>query len=229
MAASVLNFLRLCRLAWAAGLALVLAGCESVGNVSSTDTDMGKMGVLLLHAITGIGSSESVPRERAAAIPFASLGVRLGSSDESMFVLASRSGNNLMWMGGTRLAITTRQGRIVGTDGFEHNLSGFQAAPVEPAANPEETSQRYLYDFSEHSHYGIVVTCARQNVGREQIVILGVAHTTAHLVEDCAAPQLDWSFRNEFWSDATGFIWKSRQYVEPNLDPLTLEVLRPAQ
>jgi hypothetical protein len=229
MAAPLLETRRLRRFALAGALALALAGCESVGNMSTTDTDMERVGVLLLHAITGIGSSESVPRERAAAIPYASLGVRLGSSDESMFVLAGKTGNNLLWMGGTKLALTTRQGRIVSTVGFAHNLSGFQAALAGAAANPAETNRSYLYDFSEHSRYGIVVKCTQQNLGREQIVILGVAHDTTHLAEDCAAPELDWSFRNEFWSDGPGFVWKSRQYVQPDLDALTLEVLRPAQ
>jgi Group 4 capsule polysaccharide lipoprotein gfcB, YjbF len=229
MAAPVLKGRRLRCLALAGALALALAGCESVGSVSTADTDMERVGVLLLHAITGIGSSESVPRERAAAIPYASLGVRLGSSDESMFVLGGRTGHDLLWMGGAKLALTTRQGRIVSTVGFEHNLSGFQAMPEQTAASPAVGYRSYLYDFAEHSQYGIIVKCTQKDLGREQIVILGVAHDTAHLAENCAAPELDWSFRNEFWSDRTGFVWRSRQYVQPDLDALTLEVLRPAQ
>lgn len=227
MAASVLSNPRLRRFAVAAGLAFLLAGCEGVGAVQTTDTDMEKVGELLFHAITDIGSSESVSRQRAGSVPYASLGVRLGSSDEAMFVLGTKSGSDLLWIGGTQLAITTREGRIIKTVGFDHNLSGFQA--TDKAVNSAEGERSYLYDFAENSHYGIVVKCSRQNVGREQIMILGVPHDTMHLVEDCAAPQLDWNFRNEFWSDSSGFVWQSRQYVAPDLDALSLEVLRPAQ
>jgi hypothetical protein len=49
------------------------------------------------------------------------------------------------------------------------------------------------------------------------------------VVEDCKAAQLGWSFSNEFWEDdATGYVWKSQQFVEPDIDPVTLESLRPA-
>ncbi|HEY6578823.1 MAG TPA: YjbF family lipoprotein [Rhizomicrobium sp.] len=203
--------------------ALCVAGCTGAGDLSNTDT--GRMGALLFHAIAGIGSSDAVPRARVAAVPYASLGVRLGSSDESLFVLASKSGDNLVWLGGPRLAITTRNGRVVRTAGFEHNLTGFQVASMQAAADGEN----YLYDFSDRSRYGVAVKCLRQNLGAERIVIVGVPHDTSHLVEDCAAPELDWRFRDEFWRDASGFVWKSEQYAAPGLDRFTLEILRPAE
>ncbi len=207
-------------------LAISLAGCEGFGNLSSGDTDIGILGTLLFHRITGIGSSGDVARERVTAIPYASLGVRLGSSDESMFVLASRSGDDLLWLGGHRLALTTRNGRIVRTAGFAQNLSGFQA--VRTDAQPVGSGAQYLYDFSERARYGVVVNCSTKNVAEERITVLGVPHDTSHEVEDCTAAQLDWSFRNEFWRDASGFVWKSRQYVAPGLDGFDLEILRPA-
>jgi len=209
-----------------AGLvALLLAGCADLGNMSSTDSDVGVFGVLLFHAITGIGSSDDVPRARVAAVPYASLGIRLGSSDESMFVLASKSGDDLLWLGGSRLAVTTRHGRIIRTAGFARNLSGFQAPPSAAAAHG---SAEYLYDFSELSRYGVVVRCSQQNAEASPLSVIGVPHDTIHVIEDCSVPQLDWNFRNEFWRDPSGFVWKSRQYVAPGMDPFTLEVLRPA-
>ena len=62
-------------------MGLGLAQCSDMGDLSNSDSVV--MGQLLLHAITGIGSSSSVSRERAAAVPYATIGVRLGSSDES--------------------------------------------------------------------------------------------------------------------------------------------------
>jgi hypothetical protein len=211
----------------AVAVALALAGCEDFGNVSATDTDAGKIGVLLWREITGIGSSASVPRERAAAIPYASLGVRLGRSDESMFVLASRSGDDLLWLGGKRLAVTTRHGRVVRTVGFASNVSGVHLAGTSKQ-DFSQASVDYLYDFAEQSRYGIPVKCTRQNLGPEKIVIIGVAHDTSHITEDCNASGLDWSFQNEFWIDAAGYVWKSRQVVAPRFDAFSLEVLRPA-
>jgi hypothetical protein len=213
---------------FAGSLGLGLSACSDFGDISNSDSVV--MGQLLVHAITGIGSSSSVPRARVAAVPYATLGVRLGSSDESMFVLATKAGGDLVWRGGPQLAITTRNGRIVRTAGFVHNLSGFQAN-TRPGSvkggNPGATA--YLYDFADRSRYGIALSCTLQNVGPERITIIGAPVDTNHLAEDCTAPQLGWSFRNEYWQDATGFVWKSKQFVVPELDAFTLEALRRAE
>lgn len=206
-------------------LGLCLAGCSDMGDFSNSDSVI--IGQMLVHAIAGIGSSSSVPRERVAAVPYATLGVSLGSSDESLFVLGTRTGGDLVWRGGPQLAITTRNGRIVRTAGFVHNLSGFQAESGSPAGGPANVT--YLYDFADQSRYGIAVRCATQNLGSERITIIGVAIITNHVAEDCTAPQLGWNFRNEFWQDASGYVWKSKQYVIPELDAFTIQVLRRAE
>jgi hypothetical protein len=205
-----------------------LAGCSTLPGMSSADSDIGRIGTLLFHAVTGIGSANEVPREKVASIPYATLGVQLGSSDQSMLVLASKSGDKLLWLGGRRVAITTRNGRIVQTVGFAHNLSGVALTP-NAAGNGDASSESYVYDFADRSRYGVAVRCSKSRLDRERVVIVEVPHDTDHVVEDCAAPQMDWQFRNEYWSDTSGFVWKSRQYVDPDLDALTLEILRPAE
>lgn len=211
----------------AAALALGVSACENTGSVSSADTDILSLGTIFLHAIGGIGSSSSVPRENAASIPYASLGVRLGGSDEAMFVLANRSGDDLLWLGGTSLGIVTRHGRVVRTVGFSSNLSGVHTAEG-VKQDLSQPSVDYQYDFGDQSRYGIPVKCLRQSLGPERIVIIGVPRDTTHVVENCAASGMDWSFRNEFWVDAAGYVWKSRQFVTPKLDSVTFEILRPA-
>jgi hypothetical protein len=111
--------------------------------------------------------------------------------------------------------------------GFDHNLSGVHLAEgIKPDLS--QTSVDYLYDFAEQSRYGIAVKCTRRNRGPERIVLIGVPHDVSHVTEDCAAPGLDWTFQNEFWVDAAGYVWKSREFVDPRLDGLDLEILRPA-
>lgn len=227
MAASLSLMATMRRFVKVAALAFVVSACEDTGSVSSADTDILTLGTLFLHAIGGIGSSSNVPREHAAAIPYASIGVRLGGSDEAMFVLASRSGDDLLWLGGTSLGVVTHHGRIVRTVGFASNLSGVHAAQ---GVNDDLTqpSVDYLYDFGDQSRYGIPVKCTRETIGPERIVIIGVPRDTIHLAENCTASGMDWNFRNEYWVDAGGYVWKSRQFVTPQLDPVTLEILRPA-
>ena len=208
-------------------MGLGLAQCSDMGDLSNSDLVV--MGQLLLHAITGIGSSSSVSRERAAAVPYATIGVRLGSSDELLFVLASKAGEDLVWRGGPQLAITTRNGRIVRTAGFVHNLSGFQTTTTSGLpGGKRHDGPTYLYDYADQSRFGIAVGCTVRDLGPERITIIGVSVDTNHLAEDCNSPQLGWSFRNEFWRDAKGFVWKSKQYVAPELGAFTFEILRRA-
>jgi hypothetical protein len=202
-------------------LASCLAACSDISDVPNSD--FAKVGVLIYRQI--LGGEESVPRERVAAIPYATLGVRLGSSDQVMFVLGSVSGGDLHWIGGKQFAITTHGGRIVRTVGFLHNLTGFQKSSPTAGATHD-----YLYDFAELNAYSILVRCSERDVGPERIVIVGYPHDTVHVAEDCRAAQLDWTFTNDFWKDAaTGYVWKSQQYIQPDIDALTLESLRPAQ
>ncbi|HEX4160442.1 MAG TPA: YjbF family lipoprotein [Rhizomicrobium sp.] len=219
---------RLGTLVSAGVLGLCMGSCSDLGNFSNSNSAI--MGQLLFHAITGIGSSSSVPRTRVAAVPYATLGVRLGSSDESMFVLATSTGGDLVWRGGPQLAITTRNGRIVRTAGFVHNLSGFQTDVRSGSEGSEGLGGKtYLYDFADQSRFGIAVSCTAQDLGSERITIIEVSIATTHFADDCVAPQLGWSFRNEFWRDATGFVWKSKQFVVPELAAFTLETLRRAE
>lgn len=206
--------------------AAALTGCAGTSDFSNSDT--GRIGLLLFHEITDIGSAGSVARSRVTAVPYATLGVRLGSSDESLFVLAGKTGADLVWLGGRRLAITTRRGRIVRTAGFVNNLSGFQSAGA-PLQTAGSEAENFLYDFAEQSRYGVAVSCVTHDLGPERIVIIGATHDTRHVAEDCTATQIEWRFRNQFWRDGSGFVWKSEQNVAPDVDLFTLEVLRPAQ
>jgi hypothetical protein len=204
-----------------AGLAAPLCACES-------NSDSLRIGKMIYERIAGVGGSDSVPRTQVVAIPYATLGVRLGSSAEAMFVLESRSGAALQWVGGSEFAISTRGGRILRTAGFVHNLSGFLEETTQPAKGPTD-SRDYRYDLADMNAYGVSVHCSEHDAGQEQIVIIGDVHQTRHVIENCVAAELDWSFSNEYWKDiASNYILRSIQYIHPGLDPVALETLRPA-
>jgi hypothetical protein len=208
----------------ALALALPLAAC------ADSNSDVVAVVQVFSHSSGLFGGDDAVSRERAAAIPYASIGLRLGSGAEGLLVLATSSGQNLRWQAGTKLTVTTRDGRVVHTTGFAHNLDGYQG-PLNDSgsgAGARETSYNFLYDMADMNRYNVLAHCKRHDAGPERIVIIGVEHDTRHIVEDCEAPQLDWKFSNDFWVDAaTGYVWKSRQNFRPDVDELTLEVFRP--
>jgi hypothetical protein len=215
---------RAARIAACLALAVPLAGCGS-------DSDFGKLGGVLWQNLSSIGGEGApIARAQAAALPFASIGLRYGSSQEAMLVLATKNGSESEWLAGTQVSVTTRAGRIVSTVGLPHNLSGVHG-PI-PDTGPEAApgAYHYLYDYAERRVFGIVVECTQQDVGPERIEIIGAAHDTRRILETCQAPQLDWNFKNEFWNDAsTGAVLKSEQNIHPAADTVTIEVLRPEQ
>ena len=206
---------RFCAMVAAGMCAFALAACEG-------QSDAEKLGTILYHKIFAIGGAEEVPRARVVAIPYATLGVQFGSSDQAMFVLAGKSGSELEWVGGTQFAISTRDGRIARTAGFPHNLGGIASDPDSTA-----TLRIYRYDLPDINAYGIVVSCNVRDLGEERLTILEIVHDTRHVAEECTAPQVSWDFTNEFWLEQ-GAILRSIQYVHPGVDPVTLETLRPA-
>ncbi len=202
----------------------VLGGC---GN----DSDFSQLGGLLWQSVSSVGSEgPPVERARAAAVPFASLGVRYGSSGEAMLVLAAKSVDQSEWLGGTQVSIITRDGRIVRTVGLPRNLTGFQGPIADTGTDAAPGSYHYFYDFADRRVFNVIAQCTQRDAGGERISIIGSAHDTRHIVETCHAPQFDWDFQNDYWRDiATGSVWKSVQHIHPDGDPVTIEALRPEE
>jgi len=172
---------------------------------------------------------ERVSLEQAASVPYASTGVRLGHSPETILLLATDERGLQLWTSAARIAITTRDGRIVRTAGFEHNLTGYESRNPPPEAGGVR-SVRWQADFQDLGLYSIPISCRDVTVGDETIAILGKDIRTRRVDESCRSEsaQLDWSFENTFWLDpASELVWRSIQHVHPRLDPIEMEILRP--
>jgi len=173
-----------------------------------------------------------VPRvglAEAAAAPYASVGVRVGDSPEIMLILASEDGQHDLWTSAARIAITTVNGRIVRTSGLGHDLGGYELRREGKKENGA-TPLLWNADFPELGLYSVPISCSERTSGEETIVILGRALHTLRTDESCAAhyEKLDWSFTNTFWRDPqSGLAWRSIQHVNPELDSIEIDILRP--
>ncbi len=199
--------------------AVLVCGC---GTLPGGDT-----GDLYRLAKTLVTGGSDVTLAEAAAVPYASIGVRLGSSNQIMLVLASNENGVSLWTSAARVAIMTRQGRIVQTAGLGRDLGGVQMPTVPSGANDDRFD--YLVDLPDMKLYSVQISCRRQRGPAADIVILGTTIKTQIVRESCAATSgsLDWEFRNTFWTDPdTGFVWRSIQHTHPKLDPIEIEALR---
>lgn len=174
------------------------------------------------------GPAQFISLNEAAAIPYASIGVRLGDSNQILLVLATNEGGQQLWTSGARVSILMHDGRIVRTGGLGHNLGSLQALHI--ASQGGTTHVRWTADFPELSLYSVPISCVQTLRDDEVISILGKDIRTRRIEERCQAKsdQLDWGFTDTFWRDSdNSFVWKSVQHVNPKLAPLEIEILRP--
>jgi hypothetical protein len=207
---------------------LLLVSVAAVATACGTNnSDTARMGRMMLQAIEG-RDAQMIPRDRAAAVPYASLGVQVGDGDQGLLVLGTAAPPNLEWYGGEDIMVRTRDGRIIRTAGLPYDLGGLEQEPLGSAGTTAGSGYRMRYDFPDLGIFGAVGECVPQSSRPETIQILGASIATQHVTEQCSVPALKWRFEVEFWRDASSqFVWRSRQRIHPKLPPVTLETFRP--
>ena len=214
--------------AWAlvSALALALTAC------SSQTGNMGDWGQIFSLAGAGLDRDPSITLQQAAAVPYASLGVSIGDGSQMMIVLATDTGGDLLWTSKAKIAITTRNGRIVRTAGLPRNLDWVTfngvGDPLLDAARggPPRQSVRFV-DYWDLNRFSVPLSCVTVSRGADAVVILGKSIAVTRIEESCQSEALDWKFTDTFWVGSSGLVWKSRQHIHPDFDPIEIDVLRP--
>jgi hypothetical protein len=207
-------------LLWLA-VALLLSGCAG-------DSDVERVGKFLIGTLNSSG--EKISRERAAAVPYASMGLALGSNPELLLVLGTATAEQQEWFAGENIFVATRQGHIIRTAGLPYDLGGIRSLSGSNTLGAGGPATLSLVDFPDLGIFGAPLQCSSKPAGNESVEILGASIATRHIVEECELTALKWRFHNDFWQDpTTGTIWRSSQYIHPKSPPVTLEVFRPVQ
>lgn len=212
------------------GLILALAASPLAACEAPYGLDYKTIGQSLAVSI-GIESPPGITIEQAGQVPYSSLGYRLGDSAEQMLVLGTASDNANLWTSAERRALSTKAGRITKTAGFKWNLSETYWPAPDPLSEGAAASSRStlrLLDFGDVKRFGARLHGQFDSARESEITILGTSIPTISLSEICHCEDFDWDFQNQFWLDRqSGFVWRSVQYVHPNLEPFTIEVFRP--
>jgi hypothetical protein len=209
-------------------LGLLLAGCTST-NQSSTYS---QYFLLVRKAFTTGLSAQRVTRQQAAAIPYASLGYRVGGGPELILILATDNAGEQLWTASNHVVLMTNGGRVVRTQGLERNMGTTTSAsgdiPPPARARTGPLSYTRLVDFPDLDVYGAALNCSLSQARPETVTILGSTIATLRVNETCRAPSLDWSFTNSFWIDPQSpVVWQSVQHIHPKLDELHITIFRP--
>lgn len=209
-------------------VALLLTGCSSGGN-----SDYKAYFQLMRQSVHGAMGDGAITRAEAAAVPYASMGVRIGDGPENLIVLASDTGGDLLWTSKTRIVIVTRDGRIVRTVGLTHDMGSLAPQTGQTLPSPAQAlKQAYVttrsMDFPDIGAYAVIIVCSSVSVGADSVTILGNRIATARVDEHCSSVARNWDFTDSYWVDPqNAFVWRARQHLHPDGDILTTEILRP--
>lgn len=214
--------------------AVLLSACAAIGAgaLSGCSSDGGGDWLALVSLARTSWENRNAPvaLAEAAAIPFATLGVRIADGREQILVLATDSNGERLWVAHTQVAMTTRAGRIVETAGLPFNVSGYSAATGITAPWSTPHSVRWAADFPDMGLYSVTISCEDRPAGPDPITILGQELDTVRVDETCHSEQLQWSFVNSYWiSASSGRVWRSTQNIHPKMDQITIQILRPPE
>ncbi len=209
--------------------ALLLALGVSLGGCSS-DSANDWLALYKIAKQSWTAGDGSIQLNEAAAIPYATLGVRIGDEPEHLVVLATDSGGERLWTSAARVALTTRGGRIVSTAGLAQNLGALSMGTVFEADWRTAQHVTLTVDFPDLGFYAVSIDCNDVPAGDDPISILGVTLSTFRVDETCESKQLDWKFTNTYWvSSTSNRVWRSVQHIHPKLDAIEIELLRPPE
>ena len=223
----------------ALAVAALVGGCSSGGT-----SPFEKLRPLLEDRIFGgpvfedekpkVEAPPPVTREILAAVPFATIALRTATTEEPVYVVATAdNGGYVTYQDRVRRSVVMRGGLLTATHGLGYNLAAVKHHQDDPLIRarpldgwPGQIVRNYQFTRNGASDYEITVTCTYQRVAREQVEILEITFNLERVLETCSNGYR--TFANTYWADpATGFVWKSEQWVGPRLPAFTVEVIRP--
>lgn len=215
--------------------ALAAAGCSSSGERERT---VSALTGTVLGAFTG-GGGEAAPAEvpgRAEfdAIALPVIAIRRGDGPRA-FVQAEavNRGAWVTYRDTARRGLTLRGGAISATDNFGIDLVGIAVGtddplvtPVPPDAWPSDLTRAYRFVRRTLPDQSFTFRCTLAQLGLAEVEIVERRYQTVEIAETCTNGTI--RFENRHWVDpATGFVWKSTQWIGPRLSPVTFEVVNP--
>ena len=223
------------------GALFLLAGltaCSSGG--TSTGERLGPLAEQLLFGESIFSDPEPAPkppvftRAELNQVPFATIAVKDPDGNRAFVVPLADNGGHLVYQDALRRGIIMFGGLVTATQGLPYNLSAVRFAVEDPVARPTPVAEWPGRVFRNYQFVGsggvrdyqITTSCSYEVIARERIEIIELFFDTVRVAETCSNTAR--SFTNTYWADpATGFIWRSEQWVGPRQDPMNIEIIRP--
>lgn len=200
-----------------------LTGCGDLGNTESPYW-------ATVAAVGGIGGKAPVTRAQADALPYASILAWLDDSSQAFMVLGEIGGNGaLYYYSQTRQVLVTRGPFLIQTVGLPGDLSHTRLPEDKVPDLRQLVGTEYVrhVDIQAAGLFDLEVRGRFALVGTEEVTILDRPITLTRIREDVAMRGMK-PFTNDYWIDAAGFCWKSRQHIHDRTGAVNIEITKPA-
>ena len=221
--------------------ALCLAACSSAAERNRTSQALLDLAAGPLLDAVGLGDDaaelEGVefptpPRAAFDAIDAPVISVKRGDLPTVYVKAEARNRDTVTYFDPGRRGLTLRGAAINGTVSFFYDLAALRAQRDDPIVHqtpladwPERVTRTYQFHNRNQPDSSLTVVCSYGVPASAPIEIVERSYATTRVAETCANGAL--SFRNVYWLIAeTGEIWRSRQWIGPRNEPVTIEIVQ---
>ncbi len=135
-----------------------------------------------------------------------------------------------VWITTKGRSITTKDGMLTATRGFNHDMMGADTKAARAALTkapqlnlPIKYTRSYKYLMADNKDEIIKLHCQLSFFGREMIILFEKPYETRKYIEHCSNEYLE--FENIFWVQKNNTIRKSHQWHSLNIGMILIERL----
>ena len=152
---------------------------------------------------------------------FSFIKVRFGSGPHSILVLAYINEDIFEWVGEDAVRIFTKNGRVIKTEGLEHNLEILR--PRNNIIEDEESIQYESLNLYNPDLF-LAVNESSATVRNDQIRRLGSRIEVLKVIERNSVSSIGWKYKNLYYKNVdSDDIFKVEQHIHPRLPVLKVE------
>jgi len=169
-----------------------------------------------------IGVDIEITEEFYNSQPYSFAKMKIGKSIVAITILSKVSNGTYLWIAGDGERIYTRNGKIIMTEGLQHDVKVLDTINLGPASfrdfDPESVAFNEILLQLENPHAIIQQSLSFTKLGLDDSVFGAMLYK-----ESFSAGKLAWNKDNFYWVDTTGRVIRTEQYIHPRMPKVVID------
>ena len=169
-----------------------------------------------------IGVDIEITDEFYNAQPYSFAKMKIGKSIVAITILSNVRNGTYLWIAGDGERIHTRNGKIIMTEGLQHDVEVLDISNLGPSSYRDFNSKSGTFNEIllqlDNPHAIIQQSLSTTEVGIDQSFF-----NTMLYKESFSSGELAWNKDNFYWVDPTGRVVRTEQYIHPRMPKVVIE------